>query len=245
MLISKVTNSAVIMLAVPIYNNEQIVGALIARIPGTALNDFTDKLGVGERGYVFVVGSDSTIYAHPKKDLVKNKINVYDEINTNGELKGFGIALKELGIQKSGIIKYNYDGKSRITAITPISGTNWTLAIGNYESDILKPVNNLKNAIIIATIVVIIIGTIVGSFLGLFIVKPIKILLVVIEKMSKYDLTSDISKKDLKILKRSDEIGIIANAVAIMKKNLTQLLQSVAQNSEQVAASSEELTANT
>lgn len=75
-LISKVTNSPVIMYAVPIKVNNQIKGALIARRDGTELNDITDELGFGKRGYSFVIREDATLYSHPDRDLVLEQINV-------------------------------------------------------------------------------------------------------------------------------------------------------------------------
>jgi methyl-accepting chemotaxis protein len=85
-IISKVTNSPVIMYAVPIMENDKVVGALIGRKDGASLNDITDELGVGERGYAFIVGADSTIYSHPNRDLVLAQTKLYDQINKDSEL---------------------------------------------------------------------------------------------------------------------------------------------------------------
>ncbi len=244
-LISKVTNSAVIMYAAPIEADGKVVGVLIGRKDGAALNDITDELGTGERGYSFIVGADSTMYSHPNRDLVMEQTNVFEQIDTNGELKAFGIELKKLGTGNTGLLKYDYNGDRRITAMTPIPGTTWTLAIGNYESDVLQEMNTLRNFIFLATFIVLILGIIAGTGVGLFISRPINILLASVERMSRYDLTSDSNKKELKVLKRTDEIGIIAKALTTMKKNITELIQVVAASSEHIAASSEELTSTT
>jgi methyl-accepting chemotaxis protein len=241
-LISKVTNSAVIMYAAPIKDGDKVVGVLIGRRDGTALNDITDELGVGERGYAFVVGADSTMYAHPDRDLVMNQVNVYKEVETNGALKSFGIALKKLGTGKPGILRYSYKGENRITVMSPIPESDWTLAIGNYESDILREMNALRTFLLGVTIIVLIIGIIAGVGLGLFITKPVIYLQKSIEKMSVYDFSAITDTKEEKILKRTDEIGNIARALAAMRMNITKLIKIVAANSEQVAASSEQLT---
>ncbi|ROR31816.1 methyl-accepting chemotaxis sensory transducer with Cache sensor [Mobilisporobacter senegalensis] len=244
-LISKVTNSPVIMYAVPIEQHGKVVGALIARRDGTALNDITDELGIGERGYAFIVGADSTFYSHPNRDLVLGQVNVFTQIEENGPLKDFGIALKNLGTEKAGILNYNYDGANRLTAMSPIPGTNWTLGIGNYESDILAPMNNLRTLIFGFTIVILILGIAAGIIVGMFIAKPIKRLSIIINKMAEYDLSYTTTKSDQKILKRGDEIGAISVAVSSMIENIKNLVQTVAHNAEQVAASSEELTSTT
>jgi len=64
-IISRVTNSAVIMLAAPIYQDNEIAGVLIARRPGTALSDVTNAVRFGENGYAFLVNKEGNIIAHP------------------------------------------------------------------------------------------------------------------------------------------------------------------------------------
>ncbi len=241
-LISKVTNSPVVMYAVPIKDGDNVVGVLIGRKDGTDLNDVTDELGLGERGYAFILGPDATLYAHPDRNFVMNQVNVYQEIEKNGALKAFGSELKKLGTGNQGILKYPYNGESRITVLSPIPDSDWTLALGNYESDILKDINTLRTFLLLVAVIILAAGLIAGAGVGLFIAKPVIHLQKAIEKMSVYDFTADIDNKEAKIHKREDEIGNIARALAAMRKNVTALIQTVASNSEQVAASSEQLT---
>lgn len=48
-IISLVTNTAVLMYAVPIQEEGKVVGALIARRDGNALFEITDEMGFGKR----------------------------------------------------------------------------------------------------------------------------------------------------------------------------------------------------
>ncbi len=241
-LISKVTNSAVLMYAAPIKNGNSTVGVLIGRRDGAALNDITDELGIGEKGYAFILGADATFYAHPDRDLVMNQTNVYSEMESGGALKNFGLELKKLGTGKEGIVKYQYNDENRITVLSPIPGSNWTLALGNYESEILKSTNTLRTLIFTATVLVLIIGIAVGVGIGLFVTRPVIYLQRIIEKMSAYDFTPDTGKGIGRLHKRKDEIGNITHALETMRSNVTGLIRTVAANTEQVAASSEELT---
>lgn len=241
-LISKVTNSAVLMYAAPIKNGNSTVGVLIGRRDGAALNDITDELGIGEKGYAFILGADATFYAHPDRDLVMNQTNVYSEMESGGALKNFGLELKKLGTGKEGIVKYQYNDENRITVLSPIPGSNWTLALGNYESEILKSTNTLRTLIFTATVLVLIIGIAVGVGIGLFVTRPVIYLQRIIEKMSAYDFTPDTGKGIGRLHKRKDEIGNITHALETMRSNVTGLIKTVAANTEQVAASSEELT---
>jgi methyl-accepting chemotaxis protein len=71
-IISRVTNSAVIMLAAPIYQDNEIAGVLVARRPGTALSDVTNAVRFGENGYAFLVNKEGNVIAHPDDSLVLN-----------------------------------------------------------------------------------------------------------------------------------------------------------------------------
>lgn len=241
-IISKVTNSPVIMDAAPIIDNGQVIGVIIGRRDGTALNKITDDMGIGKRGYTFILGSDSTFYAHPNRDLVLNQVNVFDDIKNDGALKPFGLELEKLGLGKIGIVSYFFENDTRMTALTPIPNTSWTLGVGNYEGDVLEGINHLRSIIIIASLLVTVGGIIGGLLVGKYIANPIKEIVHKVEKISDYDLSADVNNKKLKIYNRSDEIGTIANAVEAMRENITLLIKSVSTTSSEVALSAQKLT---
>lgn len=244
-IVSKVTNSVVLMYAVPIYRNGAVQGVLIGRRDGTALNEITDDMGVGARGYAFIIGEDGTLYAHPNRENIINQANAFTDIETDGPLKNFGIELRELGMGNTGTLRYNYNGEDRMTAMAPIPGTNWMLGIGNFESDVLEGVNRLRNFLILIIIIMLILGIGAGAGNGILLARPIRILEAALVAISRYDLTDDLSKSHAKIIYRSDEIGSIARALYAMKDNILQLIQVVAMSAENIASSSEELTSIT
>lgn len=244
-IISKVTNSAVIMFAVPIEKDGKVAGALIGRRSGDALNVITDELGTGERGYAFILGPDSTMYSHPNRDLVMTQANVFKQVEEGGELQSFGIELKKLGIGNTGVVEYSFAGDDRFTAITAIPGTDWSLAIGNYKSDVLTEINSLRTFLFAATAVILILGILAGAGVGTFIAKPVTVLQEAVGRMSNYDFTHNTNTKIQRILKRRDEIGNIANALLVMRQNIMELVKAVATSSELLAASSQELSSTT
>lgn len=136
-IVSKVTNSTVIMYAVPIESDGKVVGALIGRKEGSALNELTDELGTGERGYAFILGEDSTFYAYPDRDIVMNQTNLYKEMEANNDFKSMGLAIKKLGLGNSGVVEYSLKGSEHFTAIVPIPDTTWSLAIELLQAYLL------------------------------------------------------------------------------------------------------------
>jgi methyl-accepting chemotaxis protein len=215
-IISSVTGEPVIMEAVPIKVNGQVSGALIGRRDGTALNKLTDNLGLGERGYAFLLGADSTLYAHPNKQMVLDQRNVFQEIETGGTLKNFGISLKELGIGKPGMANYDLDGDSRLTAMVPVPNTDWSLGIGNYKSDVLAGVNHLRIAILIIALAIIAAGIAAAVFLGNKISKPIRDLKEMADKVALGDVDVNV-ETNLK-----DEVGELVAAFGAMAGNIKE-----------------------
>lgn len=245
-LISKVIGVPVVMYAVPIESGGRITGVLIARRDYNALRDITDNLAMGDRGYAFIIGSDATFYAHPDQELVLNQINAFDQIEENGALENFGIELKKLGIGNHGVLRYEYNGEMRFTAISPIPNTDWSIGVGNYEKDILAPLRKMQMIVLIVTAGYLILGLLAGGYLGRFISKPIRKLFSVVDRMSKYDFTQDMEVADKdRLTTRKDEIGEIGLAISGMRENIAALIRKVSDTTQQVAGSSEELTSIT
>ena len=241
-LISRLTGEPTFVDAVPINANGVVVGALIGTRDGTSLSELTDQLGFGENGYAFIVGADSTMYAHPNREYVTEQSNAFNDIETDGVLKAFGLALQELGVGNSGLANYELSGTRRITAMSPIPKTNWTLGIGNYEEDFSRGTVELRNIIVIISLIVIVIGVIGALIIGNFIAKPIQHLSGYIDRLSRYDLTRKGNQSIKKHAKRSDEIGVIAVSLTVMQDNFIELVKEILDTSGQVAATSEELT---
>lgn len=242
-IISKATNQAVVMYAAPIQVDGKVVGVLIGRKDGAALNHITNQMGFGDKGYAYIMGTDGTLYAHPEKENVMKQRNVLKDIEANGEFKNWGLAIKDLGVGNEGIIKYELAGARRYFGIVPMPSTGWLVGVGAYESDVLGELTRLKTAIVIGSTLLLIFGIIAAMYLGKSISKPITILSGIIERFSNYDLSIDENSVAMKFVKRKNEIGDISNSLLTMNKNMLDLIKNISDSSQQVASSSQELTA--
>ncbi|MDF2893066.1 MAG: methyl-accepting chemotaxis protein, partial [Clostridia bacterium] len=79
LLVSKVTNSVVLMYAAPIEKDGKVVGALIGRGDGNALSEITDDAGYGDGGYAYIINKKGTLVAHPDREKVLNQFNPIEE----------------------------------------------------------------------------------------------------------------------------------------------------------------------
>lgn len=196
-LINKLTNEPSIMEAAPIMRNGQVVSVLIGRRDANFISGITNKLGVGERGFAFIMGADGTVYAHPNKDDVLNQMNVFDDIVNEGET-GLGYKLKEIGLGKLATLEYIRDNQARFMALSPIPNTDWTLGVGSYKDDIMSGVNTLRNIILIVALAVVVLGIAGAFYLGNRVSKPIRELRTVADKLAlgEVDVSVDTTQED-------------------------------------------------
>lgn len=237
-IVSRITNEAVLIYAAPIKKDGQVAGVLIGRRHGYALADITDKIGYGENGNSFILGTDGTFYAYPNKDFIMEQRNIFEDMKNNGELKYIGQAMKELGIGNQGVIKYHFNGNQRYAGIVSIPSTGWILGVGSHEQDVLAGLNSLRNGIIIASVIILLFGIVGGLIIGRIISVPIVYISKHAEVMATGDFRQEVPKQ---FLRRRDELGILAKSFDIMGKNIREIIKGIHENSGELSSGSEEL----
>ena len=242
-IISKVTGEAVLMYAVPIKVDNQIVGALLGRRDGNALSEITNSMGFGENGYAYIINTEGITVAHKNRDNVMNQFNPIEASATDPALKSAAELFKVILSEKRGIGTYNYNGKDLYSAYADIEGTNWILIQTADKAEVLAGLTALTKVILTAAISFLLLGIVFAFVLGKSIAKPIKGLSEDILKISNYDLSVNENSSINRYIKNTDEVGIIANALLVMQKNLIELIHSINENAQNVASSSEELMA--
>lgn len=240
-IVSKVTNSVVLMYAAPIYGDGgQVAGVLIARRPGDALTEITDTMGFGQSGFGMILGADGTFFAQPDKETIMDQVNIYTDIVENGRYKGLGQEMTNLGQENAGIIKYDADGATRMVGTAPMKLTGWTFAVGALESEVLARVDALKRVIYIAGFVFVLLGIAVAFFIGRLISRPIVGASEFAVTMSQGDLSVHI---DDSYLQMTDEVGDLARAFETLGDSLRQTISEIQGSAQDLAASSEEMSA--
>ncbi len=213
-IISKLTNEPCLMEVTPIEVNGTVVGVLLGEKSAERLSVITDEMGIGTRGYALVLGTDSTIFAHPNRDFVKEQQNFFEMVES--KKKGLGSALEQMGLQTEGIAEYKLEGEEKLGATAPIPGTDWTLFIANYKSDILADVVALRNMIIIIAVFVSVFGILCAWFLGKLISKPITNLRLAADRLALGDVDIEIN------VSTKDEVGDLAESFRAMTDNIKE-----------------------
>src|SRR5690606_14755769 len=157
-IISRITNSVVVMFAAPIEVDGKVEAVLIGRKDGAILNDITDEMGLGDMGFAFVLGPDGTFYSHPDREFVMEQKNIFEDIEEGGSLKSLGEAVNNIGIGNSGLANHEFLGKEYITAIAKIPNSNWVLGVAADKKEVLHSVTYLERIILLIFLIVFILG---------------------------------------------------------------------------------------
>ncbi len=241
-LLSSVTGEPVIMVAVPIYQDDTVVGALVGSHDGNFLSETISDMGYGEQGYCYMINRQGVIIAHPDKEKVVSQFSPIQEAETDQTMESTAEAIKRMIAEDEGVTEYTLNGKTLLAAFTRIEGTKWSIAIIGTKDDVLKDIAVVKYQLGGLSLVILILGVVAVLIIGGAIAAPITSTIRYAETIAALDITGDIQEKHLK---RKDEIGKLALSLQNIKVSLYSIVREIASSAEQMSASSEELTAST
>ena len=224
-IISRVTNSAVMIVAAPIRNNNNITGVLIARLDAAWLSQVTDGIGFGDKGYSYIIDGKGTLIAHGNRDFVLNQTNFIEEARTNPEYTNLANMFQAMTRGEIGFDEYPFMGTDRFFGYHPIAGTDWSIAVGAQKDDVFHLLPTMRMMIILMSLLFIIIGSALVYLLARSIVKPV---------VRGINLAQEIARGDFSMrlkMDRGDEVGILARSLDDMADNLSRN----AQLAEQIA----------
>ncbi|RDU23320.1 methyl-accepting chemotaxis protein [Anaerosacchariphilus polymeriproducens] len=239
-LISKVTNEPVIMIAVPIYKNNKVVGALVGRRDGNALCEIVDSSGFGKEGYGYIINSKGTIIAHPDREKVLNQFNPIEEVKKDNSLLSVSKLFEKILKEKNGISTYNYNGESLYAGYEPIEGTEWYFIITASKTEVLASLPVLQNKIFLSAVIIMALSIGLAYLIGTTIAKPIIKTVHHSKKIADLDISVNLEQK---YVDRKDEIGALSKALQSITDSIREIVGDISNSSESLAAASEELTA--
>ncbi len=231
-LLSKVTNSLVLMYAAPIYRGQEIVGALVGRRDGSALSQVIIDSKLGQSGYAYIVNQAGTIVAHPDISMVMEQFNPLEQAKENSELQSVATLIDHVLVQEEGVETYIYEGRNLLAAYGLVEGYNWHLIVTADQDEILASIPLLQQEIIRNLVMLLAASVVMIVFVGNSIAAPLSRVAKRAQSVAQLDLTVSMPKKDLR---RKDEIGKLANAMDVILAALRQIVQELHATSIHVA----------
>ncbi|SMC38015.1 methyl-accepting chemotaxis protein [Sporomusa malonica] len=233
--ISKKTNNPIVIISLPIRNENRIIGVLAGAINIEAVEKLVLGVKTGETGYAYVIQGDGVIIFHPNKDIAL-KVSSLTDPNATPALKA---ATEKMTKGEQGLVSYEYLGVNKYLAYAPIKGTNWSLGVNVPVSEIIAKLNTFTWTSLAISIVVLILAIFVVFITATWICKPLKALESAANGIADGDLT--VTNIDVH---SGDELEHLSRIFETMVSNLRSLVQQINDSSQQVAASSQQLTAN-
>jgi methyl-accepting chemotaxis protein len=254
-IISRVTNSPVIILAAPIkdqFNN--VVSVLLIRLDGAWLSELTDSMGYGDNGYAYIINGRGVLIAHSNREFVLEQRNFMEEGKTDPEYALLSAMFQRMVSGETGFDEYNFMGTERFFAFTPIPETTWSIAVGAYRANVFRKVSVMRNMIFILSFVFIVAAMLLTVFFSTTITRPILNVVGMLKNISEGE--GDLTKKI--VVKTKDEIGDMANYfnltftkisnLVVLVKKQSEMLQNVgvnlSSNMTETAAAINEISAN-
>jgi methyl-accepting chemotaxis protein len=227
-IVSQVTNTPVMMFAVPITQNGRVAGALIARQDAAVLSAFIETIKTGSTGYSYITNQDGTFIAHYNHDLVASQFNPLEAARTDTSVNSLASSLQTAMRQKSGLTRYFFNGKDMLVAYEPIDDFNWLFMITITDQELMAGVYRLRIIIGILIVVFVIIGVTVAVIIGRSVARPLLRMIPILEKVSEGDLTEKIE------VRSKDEIGTMSEKFNRSIESLAEMALTARQESEQL-----------
>ncbi|WP_051986394.1 methyl-accepting chemotaxis protein [Clostridium amazonitimonense] len=235
--VSKIDNKNLFMAyAVPIKDNGNIKGALIALRDGNDIGKLNEGIEFGSTGQAYVIGQTGNVIAHKDRELVIKQENVVE--GKDPELSELAIIEQDMINGKSDVGEYSYKGVVKYLGYTPIASTGWSVGVFIEERDVLKSLYDLRRNVIIVSCLFIAVAVIVVWILADYISKGLNNIRNHIVVMAEGDFSQRINEKELN---KSDEIGVMANALELSKSSVGKMISNIRTNSTDIDLSSKEL----
>ncbi len=214
----------IIVFAVPVKNNDQIIGVLFKVSDGNALSEITNKLTFGKNGKAFMINKSGASVAHYDNSLVLKADNVLKKAETDKAFQSMAQMYQKVFEGKNTYGNYTYNKTVIYTGFAPVNNNNWFVVITVPMNEILSGLSTMKTLIVLWSLIMLAIFVVVGIFVAGFISKPIAIITNNLNQMSTGDLSVEIFSKVLKV---KDETGRLAKALHTMQNSFRGLIGSV------------------
>ncbi|MBU1011128.1 MAG: methyl-accepting chemotaxis protein [Bacteroidetes bacterium] len=230
-------NAPAQFIAAPIKENGKTIGVLALQLSIAAINKIMqERDGMGETGESYLIGQDKRMRSDSFLDPTHHTVTASFADSNKGSVNteaGDAVLSGKTG-QK---IVLDYNGNPVLSAFTPVTVglSSWGLLVEIDEAEAFAPIKALKWFIgmtaLIAAVVIACIAFLFSRSISAPIIKSVEMAKVI----AGGDLTQvlDISQKD--------EIGMLADALNAMTRNLRKMFSDIASGTQTLTASSTEL----
>lgn len=176
-----------------------------------------------DSSYAYVVSSDGTMLYHPTAEKIGQPVE-------NAAVKQI---LGEMAAGKrpeTDTIVYEFKGATKYASYYIGSGMDYVLVVTADEADAFAVSNAIVGRVILGVLVSLVLCSLISVFFIGMLTKSIEKITESLNKLSDLDFTEDTQLEAL--AKRKDETGIMAEAAVMLQVKLTEVINGIRKQSE-------------
>lgn len=199
--ISASTGRLTLTIARPVSNGEGLAGVAGADLDLSRVTEFLGGIALDGNGYAYLVDADGTVLVHRDPAKVLKKL--------------------ESGIDPARFGQISSDGADTITGFFPIEGLSsakWYVGITLDRAKVMAPLDDFRRTLIMSVLgTVMLLLSALGLLIYRLVAQPITRITGAMRRLAEGDLKGDIPAQQ-----RSDEIGAMADALLVFKRNMIE-----------------------
>jgi methyl-accepting chemotaxis protein len=141
--VSEKSDNGYLTIAAPLTFKDSLMSVAVLGWRLNLLAEKTQRIRIGDKGYVFIVDRTGRVIAHPNKDRVLKE--------TIADIKGMESLGKSMLGFSQGIETVATEEGEFLVSYGPLAGAGWSLAIAQPRAEVMAPVIGMRN-ILAATV---------------------------------------------------------------------------------------------
>lgn len=231
---SKASGENIFVIAYKVHNEDSTIGLVGATVKLETFSKISGSIKIGSSGYGWIVDNTGLMLAHPETDLPM-------VLNINDSAKKGYKGLEELGKlmnkEETGTLSIvRPDKVQELTLFSHIPNTpNWALGISVPQNELLAKSKGLISILLIIIISILIITLLITFMISRNIAAPLVVAANHLKRIADADFTHPMPEK---MLKRKDEIGLMAKSIELMQGSIKSVIRGVIDEAERIGDSS-------
>lgn len=219
---------------IAILVGKQIDAKDMQQLEADELKQAAEQVGIegAKSSYAYIVSSDGTMLYHPTEKKIGKPVE-------NAAVKQIVQEINKGNFPKPNVIKYQFQGVDKYAAYYIGANHNFIVIITADRAEIFQNLHHMIKTNILFYALLLIILCIISFVISGIIVKPIHQISEVIFDLAGMDFSTHGTLDKLSIEK--SEIGAMAKAVAILQKQMYQVISEIKQQSGSLYETSQQI----